>query len=131
MHLGVTKDNGGIINTSQYIGIQNNVPVPLSGAASLVLFYIGKDWVSNAIPFVMVRAIYPGRTGSLTAGATEVFNVKLWEKTFIAPVGKNTQNATDSFQMSAFHVMASKSKWNSRHISLHLQRCFFNGSHYQ
>ena len=128
--MGVTKDNGGIINASQYIGIQNNVPVPLSGA-SLVLYFDGKDWVSNAIPIAMLRAIYPGKTGSLTAGATEVFNVKRWDKTFIAPVGKNTQSATNSFQMSAFHVMASKGKWNSRHISLHLQRCFFNGSHYQ
>ena len=78
----------------------------------------------------MTRAVYPGRTGSLMAGAMEVFNVKLWGKTFIAPVGKKTPSATNSFHMSAFHVMASKSGTIATYPSTP-QRCFFDNNHYQ
>ncbi|KAI2501568.1 extracellular matrix structural constituent [Fragilaria crotonensis] len=103
---GVTSNAGDVLHGGQAIILQNNVPIPRD---SQVLFFDGKDRVSATLPIAITRSAYPGNAGSLMAGAVEVFNVEVWGMNYVAPVGQNTVSITSAFEMSSFHVMASKS----------------------
>ncbi|MGB5476132.1 MAG: DNRLRE domain-containing protein, partial [Thermoanaerobaculia bacterium] len=108
---------GDMITAGDVITLDNVVPA--SPRVSANIFFDGGDKIATTWPIAVTRAAWPvPTTGTVIAGAVEVFPTRDWDTAYQAPVGGNlgvsctTTNSTDDladfcmFQDSRLLIMA-------------------------
>ena len=98
---GVSTD---IINPGTVIVLNNGV----NTATPLVIDYDGRDKIAATKNIAMTRVGWAAGTGTILAGAIEVYDTLQWGTLYRAPVGENIPGATDFniFSYTSLAIMA-------------------------
>lgn len=98
-------DANDVLNAGDVIVPYNAVPIPRN--SSNILFD-AKDKVAASKSIAMARATWASGSNTLNAFGHEMYATSEWGLIYEAPVGTDTANAGQTFEYSAFTIMAGQ-----------------------
>lgn len=94
---------GDLLTADTVIVLNNPVNTAQLGST---LYFDGRDRISSTRLVAMTRAAWASDSGTLLAGALEVYDTFRWGRSFQAPVGEDVEVATQLFEYTGMTLMA-------------------------